>query len=304
MGEAKRRKKLDPNYGKPTPRNKPVDVDGEALSQPDYQALVDEYLKHGSAHVISKIQEWMQENDPPHLACQILEDGKVVPNLDRLNKIGETVYVLASKQSKTLSSKEPKQGTFNLRLPAEPSDYGTYPSVYNNPELALEGMRLFNTGFFNKAINELINSDNDIVATLRNHVVLLYMGTNEKYEIIDAACSLAMLKPFEVVKYVGEQRHSLNARVEKTFKPLAPTIEDFRISQKGANKYPCLTLLFFIENKINQKICEFRKHYTAQGGSQLVIPGFCSQLQGAYAGPPLNILGKPLNIPNIRGYEP
>ena len=246
----------------------------------------------------------MQENDRPHLASQILEDGKVIPNLDRLNKIGETVYVLASKHSKTLSSKELKQGIFNLCLPAEPSDYGSYPSVYNNPELALEGMRLFNTGFFNKAISELINSDNNVVATLRNHVVLLYMATNEKYEIIDAACSLVRLKPFEVIKYVGEQRHSLNAGVEKTLKPLASKIEDFRISRKGADKYPCLTLLFFIENKVNQKICEFRKHYTAQGGSQLIIPGFSSQPQGVYAGSPLNILGKPLNIPTIRGYEP
>ncbi|WP_016948711.1 hypothetical protein [Anabaena sp. PCC 7108] len=303
MGEAKRRKKLDPNYGKSIPQNKSAGVDEEALSQPDYQALVDEYLKHGSAHVISKIQEWMQENDPPHLAYKILEDKKVVPNLDRLNKIAETVYVLASKQSKTLSSKAPKQGTFNLRIPAEPSDYGTYPPVHNNPELALEGMRLFNTGFFNKPITELINSNNDVVATLRKYVVIVYMGTNENYEIIDAACSLASLKPFEVIKYLGEQRHSLDAKFEKTFKPLASSIENFRISQKGADKYPCLTLLFFIENKINHKICEFRKHYTAQGGDQLVIPGFSSQPQGVYAGAPLDILGTPLNIPTIRGYE-
>jgi hypothetical protein len=301
MGEAKRRKKLDPNYGKPTPQDDSVGVNGETLAQPDYQALVDEYLKHGSAHLIAKVQEWMEKNDPPHVAYQNI-DGKLVINLNRLNKIGETVYILASKHSKTLSSKEPKHGRFNLRIPAEPGDYGNYFPVRNNPELALEGMRLFNTGFFDKAVTELINSDNDVISTLRNNVVLIYMGTNENYEIIDTACGLVKLKPFQVIKYVGEQRHSIDTRIEKAFKPLASDIENFRIYQKGADKYPCLTLLFFIENKANQKFCEFRKHYTAQGGSQLSIPGFSEQTGGVYAGHPLNILGNPLNIPTIRGF--
>ena len=304
MGEAKRRKKLDPNYGKSTPnRNSDaIPTEGENLPEPDYKSFVDEYLKYGSSHLIVMIQEWMEDHYPPHIAYQNI-DGKLVPNLNRLNKIAETVYVLASKQSKILSSQDPKRGKFNLRVPSEPGDYGTYAPVRDNPELALEGMRLFNTGFFDKAITELINSDDDVVSTLRKYVVLIYMGTNENYEIIDAACSLVRLKPFQVIKYVGEQRHSLDTRFEDVFKSLASKIEDYRIDQKGADKYPCLTLLFFIENKTNLKFCEFRKHYTAQGGSQLTIPGFSSQTQGVYAGPPLNILGNPRNIPTIRGFK-
>jgi len=305
MGEAKRRKKLDPNYRKSTPssNNDAIPIEGEILAKPDYQSLVDEYLKYGSSHLTVKIQEWMEDNDPLHIASQNI-DGKLVLNLDRLNKIAETVYVLASKQSKLLSSKDQKRGRFNLCVPSELSEYGASAPVHDHPELALEGMRLFNTGFFDKAITELINSDGDAVSTLRKYVVLIYMGNNENYEIIDAACSLVRLKPFQVVKYVGEQRHSLDTRLEKVFKPLASKIEDFRIAQKGSDKYPCLTLLFFIENKTNQKFCEFRRHYTAQGGSQLIIPGFSSKTQGVYAGSPLNILGNPLNIPTIRGFNP
>jgi hypothetical protein len=290
MGEAKRRKNASPTEGK-------------NMSEPDYQPLVDEYLKYGSSHLIVKIKEWLEANDPSHIAYQNI-DGKLVPNLDRENKIAETVYVLASKKSKILSSKEPKRGKFNLSVPSEPDDFGTYAPVRDNPQLALEGMRLFNTRFFDKAITELINSDGDVVSTLRKQVVLIYMGTNENYDIIDAACSLVRLKPFQIVKYVGEQRNSLDTKLEKVFKPLASKIEDFRITQKGADKYPCLTLLFFIENKTSQKFCEFRKHYTAQGGSQLTIPGFSSEMQGVYFGSPLNILGNPLNIPTIRGFNP
>lgn len=306
MGEAKRRKKLDPNYyGKSTPNsnNYAIPAEGENIAEPDYLPLVNAYLKYGSSHLNLKIREWLEDNDPSYIAYQNIE-GKLVPNLDRVNKIAETVYTLASKQSKIMSSKDPKRGRFNLSVPSEPDDYGTYAPVRDNPELALEGMRLFNTGFFDKAITELINSDGDVVSTLRKHVVLIYMGTNENYQIIDAACSLVRLKPFQVVKYVGEQRHSLDTSFEKVFKPLAAKIEDFRITQKGADKFPCLTLLFFIENKTNLKFCEFRKHYTAQGGSQLTIPGFSSERQGLYVGPPLNILGNPLNIPTIRGFNP
>jgi|GEM_PF-3095356 len=198
---------------------------------------------------------------------------------------------------------KPKRGKFNLLVPSQPSDYGTYSPVRDNPELALEGMRLFNTGFFDEAITELINSESGAVSNLKKYVVLIYMGTNKNYEIIDAACSLVRLKPFQVIEYVGEQRHSLDTRIEDIFKPLSSKIEDFRIVQKGADKYPCLTLLFFVENETNQNFCEFRKHYTAQGGSQLIIPGFSSETQSVYAGPPLNVLGKPLNIPTIRGFK-
>ncbi len=304
MGEAKRRKKLDPNYRKSTPNsnNDAIPTEGEILAEPDYKSFVDEYLKYGSSHLIVKIQEWMEDNDPPHIAYQNI-DGKLFPNLDRLNKITETVSVLTSKQLKILSSKDLKEGRFNLRVPSLPSDYARYAPVRDHPELALEGMHLFNTGFFDKAITELINSDGDVVSTLRKHVVLIYMGTNENYKIIDAACSLVRLKPFQMVKYVGEQRHSLDTRFENVFKPLVSRIEDFRITQKGANKYPCLTLLFFIENKTSRKFCEFRQHYTAQGGSQLTIPGFNSQTQDVSVCPPLNILGNPLNIPSIRGFK-
>jgi hypothetical protein len=272
------------------------------LAEPDYQFLVDEYLKNGSSHLIFKIQEWMEDNDPPHVAYQNI-GGNLVPNLDRVNGIAETVFVLASKQSKTLSSQDLKRGRFNLLVPSEPSDYGTYAPVRDNPELALEGMRLFNTGFFDQAITELINSDDDIVSTLRRLIVLIYMGTNANYEIIDAACSLVKLKPFQVVKYIGEQRHSLDTKFENAFKSLASQIEDYRIYQKGADKYPCLTLLFLVENKTDLKFCEFRKHYTAQGGSQLIIPGFSSQEQGVYFGPSLDVLGNPRNIPTIRGFK-
>ncbi|MEI6829365.1 MAG: hypothetical protein WCK64_05865 [Synechococcaceae cyanobacterium ELA445] len=239
MGEAKRRKQQDPNYGKSAKSKnaKPEEVEG--LTEDDYQFLVNEYLENGPLELAASIMGWMVKHDPPHLAYQTV-DGKVLPNLDRLNKIEETVYILASKHSKVFSSKDLKRGEFKLRTPLDPDYFASHAPVRDNPELALEGMLLVNTGFFDKAITDLINTDGDSIGTLRNHVVVIYMGTNEEYEIIDAACSLASLKPFQIVKYAGEQRNSLDSKLERIFSPLTTKIDNFRVQKKGADKVPVL----------------------------------------------------------------
>jgi superfamily I DNA/RNA helicase len=197
-----------------------------------------------------------------------------------------------------------KLASFSLKVPFEPDDFGSYMPVLSNRELASEAMRLINTGFFNTAISMLINSGGDVVQTLKKHGIVLYMGTNINLEIIDAACALVTWKPFKVVNYAGEYRNSLNSLIEKIFSPLADRIQNYRIQQKEANKYPCLSLLCLIENIDDNTKCEFRRHFTAaQGGAQLIIPGFTNQTQEVSFGCPLDILGNPHNIPTIRGFE-
>ncbi len=304
MGEARRRRINDPNYGKRPSDTKadedPFDTNG--LAVPDYQSLVEEYLQHGASHLAQLVRDWIEENDPPHIAYGTFE-GKTVTNLARLNQISETVYVLASQYSKALSSVNPQRGKFKLLSACEPGYWQTYPSVQKSPELALEGLRLYNTCFFDEPITDLINCDGDVVATLRKNVVVLYMAMSAQYEVIDAACALAHLLPFQVTRYAGEQRRSLDIRIEKVFKPIAPRIDEFRVKHKGADRFPCLTILFFIESKVSGKVCEFRIHYTAHGGSHLVIPGFSCQSDGDEHYTPMDILGPPLAIPEIRGYS-
>jgi hypothetical protein len=129
------------------------------------------------------------------------------------------------------------------------------------------------------------------------------MGVNSDLEICDAACSLAKWKPFRVVQYIGEQRNNLDALIKKTFEPLASKIQDFRIKQKRADKFPCLSLLCIVENKITGSICEFRRHYTAQSGGQLIIPGLSDGTDGvSFVSTPMNVIGKPKKIPFIRGF--
>ena len=216
-----------------------------------------------------------------------------------------TVFDMASKQSKTLISHDLKIASFTLKVPFKPQDYYSYQPVQSNLELAEEGMSLINTGLFDKAITQLINIKGDAITTLRQNAIILYMGANIELEIFDAACTLATWKPFKIVQYVGEQRNSLSSLIEKTFNPLANEIQDFRIKQKGADKFPCLSLLCIVENKVTGAICEFRRHFTAQSGGQLIIPGFSERIEDVIIAPrSMDVAGKPKNIPSIRGFTP
>lgn len=296
MGEAKRRRQLDPNFGKPwwQKNNTHVQLDVE----PDYSHLVDLYLSQGTAGLTPAILDWLIETG------QIYQGEHPTALINRVNYIGMTVYDIASKQTQTLASKDLKLGSFTLKVPIEPDDFGDYQPVLNNRELATEAMRLINTGFFDAAITFLINKYGDAIGTLRKYGIFLYMGTNSDLEIIDAACGLVNWKPLEVTTYAGEPRNSLNTLIEKTFRPQAHKIQKFRVEQKGANKFPCLSLLCLIENKAGMTVCEFRKHYTAQGGTQLIIPGFSSTAENIVTSyPAMDILGKPRNIPVIRGFS-
>lgn len=297
MGEAKRRKQLDSNFGLNWWQKENTDSSLEV--DPDYQNFTDLYLSQGGAALTSAIFDWLNQNS------QIYKGDTSSTVLNHVNQIAMTVYEMASKQVKTLASYDLKLTSFNLKLPFEPDDFGSYAPVANNRGLATEAMRLINTGYFDTAITMLINREGDAVGTLRKHGIVLYMGTNSDLEIIDAACGLVAWKPFEVVAYGGEQRDSLNGLIQKTFRHLADKIQKYRIEQKGADRFPCLSLLCLIENKVCGATCEFRKHFTAQSGGQLVIPGFSSGMHGGVAvHPPVNILGSPRGIPTIRGFNP
>lgn len=293
MGEAKRRKQADPNFGESKWQQNIVVPLLEIT--PDYENLVNLYLSEGVAALTSEIFDWLFENGKVYG-----ETSSVM--LYHANQISMTVCELASKQSKSLMSHDLKLANFTLNLPFEPDDFGSYASVANNRALAIKAMQLLNTGFFDAPITILINRDCDAVGTLRKHGIILYMGTNSDLEIIDAACGLVKWKPLEVVAYVGEQRNSLNALIEKTFRPLVDKIQKYRVEQKGADRFPCLSLLCLIENKAGGSISEFRRHYTAQSGGQLIISGFSSGLHSTVSAlPSMNILGKPQRIPEIRG---
>ncbi|MFB2938753.1 hypothetical protein ACE1B6_26170 [Aerosakkonemataceae cyanobacterium BLCC-F154] len=296
MGDAKRRKQVDPTFGKPWWQKKSIHIQLE--TEPDYSSFVDLYLSQGTAGLTSAILDWLVQTE------QVYQGEPPAALLNRLNQIAMTVYDMASKQTQTLASQDLKLAAFTLKVPMEPEDFSGYQPVMNNRELATEAMRLINTGFFDTAITFLINKDGDAVGTLRKHGIVLYMGTNNNLEIIDAACALVTWKPFEVTTYAGENRNSLNSLIEKTFRPLAEKIQKFRIEQKGANKFPCLSLLCLIENKTDGAVCEFRKHYTAQGGTQLIIPGFSSTTNNVVAVyPAMNVLGLTRSIPAIRGFS-
>jgi hypothetical protein len=285
MGEAKRRREIDPNYGKSL-------MDTKLVVEPDYSDLVDLFLSQGSGALSRAILTWLAETEQSNnSSCAF-------------HQIATTVYEIAAKQVQALSSHELKIARFKLDVPLQPEDFGSYQSILKTPKLAKEGMRLINTGFFDPAINTLINYNRDAVSTLRRHGIILYMGVNDELKIVDSACALASWQPFAITQYVGEQRNSLNKLIEKTFQPLSDKIQRYRIEQKGADKFPCLSLLCLVEDKISGSVCEFRRHYTAQGGAQLIIPGFSETLgdSAIRLSPGMNILGKPLNIPSIRGF--
>lgn len=265
--------------------------------EPNYQKLVELYPSKGVDALNLAISDWLQQNT---LDTKV----DIYHHINNLNQIAMTVYEMASKQSQNLASHDPKLCTFTLKVPFEPIDYYSYPPVQNNLPLAQEGMSLINTGFFDKPITDLINSEGDAVSTLRRHAVVIYMGTNNKLEIFDAACAIITLQPLKVVRYVGEQRNSLTSVIEKTFKPLVEKIITFRKTQKGADKFPCLSLLCIVQNKVDGKICEFRRHFTAQSGGQLIIPGFSSgQDDVVHVPTPMDVAGQPRNIPVIRGFK-
>ncbi|TVQ44255.1 MAG: hypothetical protein EA365_10485 [Gloeocapsa sp. DLM2.Bin57] len=149
----------------------------------------------------------------------------------------------------------------------------------------------------------MINKNRNPVETLKKHGIILYMGTDSQIKIIDAACGLATWKPFEMIYYAGEQRDDLNTLITNTFNPIIEAIINFRIEKKRANIYPCLTLLCLVYNQSTGAVCEFRSHYTAESGSQLIIPGFISKKPPAgRMRMPMDILGKPQNIPTIKGF--
>ncbi|MFM6396135.1 hypothetical protein [Planktothrix sp.] len=298
MGKSKRRKQHNPNYGKSIWQKNGKHIQLEV--EPDYSSLVDLYLSQGTAGLLPVIFDWLLQTE------QIYHGERPSDLVNRANQVAMTVYEMASKQSQTLASQDLKLAEFTLKIPLTPDDFGGYQPVRNNLGLATEAMRLINTGFFDPAITFLINRDGDAVSSLRKHGVVLYIGTNNGLEIIDAACGLVTWKPFEVSIYAGEQRNSLNKLIEKTFSPLADKIQTFRIEQKGANRFPCLSLLCLAENKASGAVCEFRRHYTAQGGNQLIIPGFSSKIENIFSVSPSkkDVLGKPINIPTIRGFNP
>jgi hypothetical protein len=264
--------------------------------QPNYEELTELYLSKGVAALNSSILVWLNEN--------YLSDNNPLIQGSYLNQISRTVFEMAAKKSQVLASHNPKTAIFTLKFPFEPIDYSLHKPVQTHLSLANEGMALINTGFFNKAITELINSEKDAIKTLRGNGIVLYMGINDKLEIFDTACALVTWKPFEIVKFVGEQRNSLNSVIKKTFQPIVDKIQDFRVNQKQSDKFPCLSLLCMIENKVTGDICEFRRHFTAQSGGQLIIPGFSDGIDSTViVSPPMEILGSPKNIPAIRGFN-
>lgn len=295
MGDSKRRKKSDPNYGKPWWQQQNQHIKLEA--EPDYTHLVELYLSQGSAEVIAAIIEWLGQTG------QVYNGETPSTLLSKVNQVSMTVYNLASKQVQNLASHDPKLAAFKLKIPCEPDDYAYYQPVVKHRKLATEAMRVINTGFFDGVITFLLNKEGDAVSTLRKCGVVVYMGTNDGFEMTDAACALVTWNPFEVSDYAGESRNSLSKLIEKTFSPLANEIQRFRIQKKGADKFPCLSLLFLVENKSNGSVCEFRKHYTAQSGNQLTIPGFSSMSGTVMLHSGMNVLGKPRKIPLIRGFD-
>ncbi|MGI0496367.1 hypothetical protein [Limnospira platensis] len=298
MSKSKRRNQQGPSFGFGKPKWQKDSKDFELEVEPDYPSLVDLYLSEGTAGLMPAILDWLVESG------QIYHEEPTSALLNRVNQVSMTVYDIASKQAQNLASRDLKLAEFTLKIPMEPDDFISYLPVQKNRLLATEAMRLINTGFFDSAITFLINVEGDAVQTLRKYGVILYMGTNSNYEIIDAACALASWKPFEVFTYAGEQRSSLNPIIFKTFSPLINQIQNFRIQQKGANKFPCLSLLTLVENKASGAICEFRKHYTAQGGNQLIIPGYSSGGNNSFSiYTKMNVLGKPAKIPDIRGFN-
>ncbi len=193
MGEAKRRKQLDPSYGKPWWQQECTHIKLE--TEPDYTHLVNLYLFQGTAGLTSAIFDWLVETK------QIYHGETPSALLSRINQVSMTVYNIASKQVQSLTSHDPKLAAFMLKFPLQPEDFQGYQSVLSNRELATEAMRLINTGFFDGAITFLLNKEGDAVATLRKHGIVLYMGTNNDFEIIDAACALVTWKPFVVSVY-------------------------------------------------------------------------------------------------------
>jgi hypothetical protein len=170
MGEAKRRKQSDPNYGKPIWQHENRDLP-PLVTSPDYEHLIDLYLKEEPERVLSEVFDWL------------LSNGKVYGEnsfnaLQYTDQIIRTVYELAAKRANTLRKIDLKLASFNLNVPFELSDYGSYEPVINNRRIAEEAMRLLNTGFFDTPITMLINLHSDAVGTLRNYGIVLYMGTN------------------------------------------------------------------------------------------------------------------------------
>lgn len=263
---------------------------------PDYDRLVDLYLSAGIAPLQQAIFEWIREHDSSYTSD---EDSS-----EEFNQIANTVLDISSKRAKSLASRDPKRANFELKVPFEPSDYSSYRPVQSNLVLARKAMALINSGFFNDAVNDLINFEQDSVRTLRRHGLVIYMGTNSDGEIFDAACALATWKPFQVVQYAGEDRHSLDTVIENTFRDLSTEIQNFRVSIKRADKFPCLTLMCLIENKSTGVVCEFRRHFTAQSGNQLTIPGFSMGNAGVeVVSSPMNVVGSPQHKPTIRGFN-
>lgn len=270
--------------------------DSKTTLSPDYEQLTDLYLSEGVSPLQSAIFEWIREHDPSYTNDE--------NSSEEFDQIATTVLDIASKKSKTLASQDPKQANFELKVPFEPSDYSSYRPVQSNLTLARKAMVLINSGFFDNAINELINFEQDSVRILRRHGLVLYMGTNSDGEIFDTACALATWKPFQVTQYVGEERHSLNTIIESTFRDLSPEIQNFRVNVKRADKFPCLTLMCLIENKSTGDVCEFRRHFTAQSGNQLTIPGFSVGNTGVdIVSIPMDIVGSPQHKPGIRGFK-
>jgi hypothetical protein len=116
---------------------------------PDYEELADLYLSKGIAPLQSAIGDWLQKNS--------LIDQDPSDNLSYFNQISMTVFDIASKKSNTLASRDLKKATFTIKIPFELQDYYSYQPVQSQIELAKEAMALINTGFFDKAITELIN---------------------------------------------------------------------------------------------------------------------------------------------------
>lgn len=270
--------------------------DSQTVPSPDYEQLSDLYLSEGLVPLQSFIFEWIREHDSSYISD---EDSS-----EEFNQIATTVLDIASKKSKNLASQDLKKASFELKVPFEPSDYSSYRPVQSNLALARKAMVLINSGFFDNAINELINFEQDSVKTLRKYGLVLYMGTNNDGEVFDTACALAMWKPFQVAQYAGEDRHSLNTIIESTFRDLSTEIQSFRMNVKRADKFPCLTLMCIIENKSTGEVCEFRRHFTAQSGNQLTMPGLSTGNAGVdIVSSPMNTIGSPQHKPGIRGFK-
>jgi hypothetical protein len=152
--------------------------------EPDYDMLVDLYLDKGVAGLMPCVIDWLKYTG------QIYSGESSSDLQNRINQVSMTVYSIASKRIQNFASHNIQIASFTLDIPFEPQDYGNYKPVQSNLELAREAMCLINTGFFDGAITYLLNKEGDAVSTLRKCGVVLYMGTNNDLEIIDAACAL------------------------------------------------------------------------------------------------------------------